>query len=601
MSGVGEASGVITLGGAIIKLAHFVEVLKQSSGQLERYVVVLRSIDRTTDLIDSLAAASRENYQLQSLSVFFNGDKHSLISSCKTNTKAILADAKNLIEICKRAESKGAQDTIRERLRRFFKNSVKTARWVFNESHMKELINAATQLESSLFMAYSSLMLAGNEIRQSDTQSTLKALTDTVTRQIQNFVESQKEYQRDDIDVLRSVVPVEQPEPEVKRPSSLFERGRQALSLRGGSQAGRSTTSLRADESIKSTNSQSNFVSSEPGKQHLQTIAVIRNDGRMDSSLGNSAQGELATGLFEKGTGETPIETPLSHTNSLEQLGAAGAVAGIFSLARVKASTERTEGVVGTETQVPSTPCDSARTRQPWRITNNSLFSTHPPPMATNDKSNLTADAQTTLSVNGTIDTIASTLAAGMVKFCVKTMTVHHDGSLFLILREPCRAEINDCGHISLISQFDIDYQKPSGIYSVSILRGPARSILFPAPATIARSVLYGCRSGDTHTIILESYGTQKQSISPQFSAQTVLAVLAQWEGIPEGEGRETQTAPTGDMAPVYDANQGDGIEPVNCLPREDNQSGKRDNEDRVGIHTAAVALSAGSFTLCQD
>ncbi|KAL3431332.1 hypothetical protein BDV09DRAFT_198783 [Aspergillus tetrazonus] len=596
MSGIGEASGVITLGDAIIKLAHFVEALKQSSGQLERYVVVLRSIDRTTDLIDSLAAASKESNQLQSLSIYFNGNKYSLIS-CRTNTKAILADAENLIEICKRAESKGAQETIRARLRRVFKNSAKAAKWVFSGSHI--LINAATQHESSLFMAYSSLMLAGNEIRQSDTQSTLQALTDTLARQMQNFVESQKKYRRGDIDVLRSIVVVEQSDQEVKWPSSLFRRGRQAPSLDSGSQAESSTTSLKTEESFKSGNDHSNFVSREPGKQDLQTIAVIRNDGRMDSSLETSTQGKLVTGLFEQGVGETMIH--YSHTDNPEHFDAASAAAAISSLPRVEPPLEKKEGVIGTETQVPSIFCYSAPRQGPenhGESSDISLFSTHPP-TATDGKISRTADTQMTLSVNETLGTVTSTLAADMVKFCVKTITVHLDGSLFLILKNPCRSEIDNCEHISLMSPFEIDSQKSSGIYSVSVHRGPARNISFPAPATITLSVLHGCRSGNTHTKTFESYSTQKQSVSPQFSAQTVLVVLGQWEGILEGEDRETQTAHTEDMALVDDAKSEDGIEQPNCLTRED--SHQESVSTRIRSVFTPVPCECGHHTFVQD
>ncbi|KAL3455566.1 hypothetical protein BJX64DRAFT_294912 [Aspergillus heterothallicus] len=444
MSGIGEASGAITLAGAIFSLAHFVEALKQSKTQLARYVVILRSIDRTTDLIESLAAASEESKELQTLSAFFNGNEHSLISSCRSNTKAILKDANNLIEICKQAESEKAQERIKEWLRRLFKNHAKSVKWVFNESYMKDLINAATQHESSLFMAYSSLMLAGNEIRQSNTQLALSALADTLTRQFENFIEAQKQYQRHDIEVLRSVALVEQPESGVKRLTSSMRksRSRLTLSLGGGSKA-----SLGADASIKNVNTQSDFGYSEPGKQDLQTIAVIRSDGRMDSILGSSAQSELVTDLSEQGVDEALVEPPSNHTDSPEQPGAASAVTDISSMLGVEISTEEAEDVPITETQTGSTSCDSAAPQKPANYgesSHNISFSMNTP-TAADDKSNSTSDAQVTLSVNETVDTIVSTLVADMVmvKFCVKSMTVHRDGSLALILQEPCRADVD--------------------------------------------------------------------------------------------------------------------------------------------------------------
>jgi hypothetical protein len=305
--------------------------------------------------------------------------------------------------------------------------------------------------------------------------------------------------------------------------------------------------------------------------------------------------------LFEEGADETPIETDFSHPNSPEQPGVAGSVAGIPYIPSVKTPTDQTERVIGTETQVLGTPCDSATHQESanhGESSNNSLFSRHSP-TATDDKSNCPADAQMTLSMDETIDTITPTLATGMVPFCVKTLTVHHDGSLSLILREPCRAEIDDCHHIILVSQFDIDPQASSGIYSVSVHRGPGYNTSCPTPATIALSVLYGCRGEDTHTIIFESYSTQKQPISPRLSAQTVLVVLAPWEGIPEGEGGETQTALTGDKAPVYAAHQDDGIELPNYLSHED--SHQESATTATGTVFTAVPCECGHHTLVQD
>ncbi|KAL4885937.1 hypothetical protein BJY04DRAFT_214132 [Aspergillus karnatakaensis] len=412
MSGIGEASGTITLGDAIIKLVYFVQALKQASRQLERYVVTL-------DLIESLAPASRDGDQFGSVSVFFNGDKHRLISSCRTNARAILADAEHLIEICKRAESEGLQETILKLVRQAIKNSANTARWVFNEGYMKDLFAAATQLKSPLFMAYSSLTLARNNIRGADVHSKLKALTDTMTQHILSFAESQKKYHRSGIDVVQRVIPVKLPGLEVKRQLSFHGRGSKTHSI-GGLQAGSSTTSLEAAESTKGVSTCSSFEASEPGNKVVHTIA-----------------GERATRLTEEENGKTPIETHCGHPDNLDHLGTAKEIAGIPCLPEAHTSIAGTEGAVGSDEQAPSTPCDSESHRKPSNHEN--LSGTHSLLTdllrATDGNSNHNADAQSTLSMNERMGDTAIISADDMIRFRVKTITMHHDGYLVLILK----------------------------------------------------------------------------------------------------------------------------------------------------------------------
>jgi hypothetical protein len=101
---------------------------------------------------------------VQTFSIVIDGKNHSLVSFFAKNIWDIANDLEELLSAYEKAEST-VSNKWKEWVLRHLSKSAKSIKWVINESHIKELVEAATHLEYSLFMVNTTLLLNRNDMR----------------------------------------------------------------------------------------------------------------------------------------------------------------------------------------------------------------------------------------------------------------------------------------------------------------------------------------------------------------------------------------------------------------------------------------------------
>ncbi|KAL2827735.1 hypothetical protein BDW59DRAFT_160041 [Aspergillus cavernicola] len=534
------AASVVTLAGVIGTIAYYMKSFNDTTGQLERYCIVLQSIERTAGFMSSLVGQKSENKpkSLHELSVFLNGTNHNLISFCTTNLNAILDDLKKLILTFKNAESTKDEKGFYEKLDKMrrgkwlswitkpFSKSAKTIKWAINESYIKELVEAATHLENSLYMALSTVLLVRNGLRQSDTERVLQNLADNLSRQTRAFADLQHDCQRRDMEVLRAIVPGTDAGHPAAEASSINEQSGFSGTRRSDLQWSRGL--LPAEVNVDG----GSYI--EPSEPKGRTVAIIRNNGEIHflSDAGSSQQ-EL--GMRPAGDGVREGDTGIKRKDNDHVTGEKST---IHALPSADCASPQAGSVVGAE-ELP-TEGNESEGAIPSEL--RSLIASSELELASNDifsiaceRIDLDVDRQSELFIDPAVNAGGCGTTADNPRFCVKSLILQEDGSFRLILREPCDVGFGACEHVTLISLCEIPLQGLPDVFSVSLHQGPlltSGDIAYPSQGRLRLTALRECQNQDSHTVIISHTGERKR-----FAIHTTLLVTS----LSEPEEEDTQ------------------------------------------------------------
>ncbi|KAL4770823.1 hypothetical protein BDW60DRAFT_223692 [Aspergillus nidulans var. acristatus] len=261
------AASIAALGGLLVTVARFAHEMSGYYEDLLRYYMTLEIIQRTTSMILYISAKSES---ARSIEFTIKGRKESIIHFCARSVESLASDVRRLTATLKTAYDKRSREAgaTRSHMRRLTGALTRTPskfQFALNHRHIKDLIQGAKLIESSLYFAQSTLLLSWNEARTIETQELLSSLQNS----FREFTERRNP----------AVIYInEQSESQLEQSAGGAESNR--LQIQRGTYSLLRTHSLLRTISPQSTQRAESML-----EEHVsETLASIRYDGRLQES-----------------------------------------------------------------------------------------------------------------------------------------------------------------------------------------------------------------------------------------------------------------------------------------------------------------------------
>ncbi|KAL4905661.1 hypothetical protein BDW74DRAFT_178029 [Aspergillus multicolor] len=480
---LGLGASVTTPAEVVKEFYQFIRKLKSSREDLLRYYMVLETINKTTSLMDTYAKQS-EAIQKADTKLVVDGKERNIIEFCADSIESLVDTVRNLTKMLKAyydPQGGANKATVRMLLRmyssvkRFFREAPSAMVFVLNQNHINDMIQTAKQIESSLHYAFSTILLARNEIKTDETQLLITNMKDSFTAQFKDLQDLQKSFKAKNPVVIDVKAEQERPQPKAGL------RTRIARSVSTSTRASQTEPRVTRDTGVSPESSQSTNILESESSSEKQMGQYPPSSQEQDSDFETGMQGPA----------------PLLQTNQTE--------AGDY---------ETDDAIFSQSEYFPMTTDDEQPTYS----------------IPVHDTQHLEIGPNADLFIDGGVS--LTNCARGSegededdsyFQFCVKTMIVHDEGPPVLILKEPCGR--SKCEHVSVCARGGLSEGLQTPCYLETVLREAEAELSSPddsnsesassihllirthcESSSRSRATLVYCRSGRSKSYAVGTY-----------------------------------------------------------------------------------------------